>query len=300
MSPNVYDRYLFATTAIRKGLTIFISTPNKKNWFFRKYGEVKDNEEGFVFNSPSSINPYVPPEEIERARKSLPEDVFKQEYLAQFLDTGAGVFRGFYDLIGETYDEPWGSHRYVMGADLAKVNDFTVLTVIDKQTHNVVYWERFNGLDWSLVIKKIANIANKYNKAKLIIDSTGVGNPVTEAIKREAEGLLVEEFKFHTKSKKDLIDKLSIFIENRAIRIPDEPDLLDELDCYACEMTEGGTLKYGAPKGKHDDAVTSLALAVWGLNSPDALEAADDLYKINIKNFLLDDDNEEIIHRTHK
>ncbi len=300
MSPNVYDRYLFATTAIRKGLTIFISTPNKKNWFFRKYGEVKDNEEGFVFNSPSSINPYVPPEEIERARKSLPEDVFKQEYLAQFLDTGAGVFRGFYDLIGETYDEPWGSHRYVMGADLAKVNDFTVLTVIDKQTHNVVYWERFNGLDWSLVIKKIANIANKYNKAKLIIDSTGVGNPVTEAIKREAEGLLVEEFKFHTKSKKDLIDKLSIFIENRAIRIPDEPDLLDELDCYACEMTDGGTLKYGAPKGKHDDAVTSLALAVWGLNSPDALEDADDLYKINIKNFLLDDDNEEIIHRTHK
>lgn len=300
VSPNVYDRYLFATTAIRKGLTIFISTPNKKNWFFRKYGEVKDSEEGFVFNSPSSINPYMPPEEIERARKIVPEDVFKQEYLAQFLDTGAGVFRGFYDLVGETYDEPWGSHRYVMGADLAKVNDFTVLTVIDKQTHNVVYWERFNGLDWSLVIKKIANIANKYNKAKLIIDSTGVGNPVTEAIKREAEGLLVEEFKFHTKSKKDLIDKLSIFIENRAIRIPDEPDLLDELDCYACEMTEGGTLKYGAPKGKHDDAVTSLALAVWGLNSPDALEAADDLYKINIKNFLLDDDNEEIIHRTHK
>jgi len=84
MSPNVYDRYLFATTAIRKGLTIFISTPNKKNWFFRKYAEVKENEEGFVFNSPSSINPYVPPEEIERARKSLPEDVFKQEYLAQF------------------------------------------------------------------------------------------------------------------------------------------------------------------------------------------------------------------------
>ncbi len=304
LSPSVYERYLFATTAIRKGITVFISTPNRKNWFYRKYEEVRDKEDGFVFNSPSSINPYVPLEEIERARQSLPEDVFKQEYLAQFLDTGAGVFRGFYDVIGNTYSEPIGSHRYILGADLAKVNDFTVLTVIDKQTHNVVYWDRFNGLEWGLVIQKIANIANKYNKAKVIIDSTGVGNPVTEAVKREAEGLLIEDFKFASNktssSKKDLVDKLSIYIENKAIRIPNEPELLDELDCYACEMTDSGVMKYSAPQGKHDDAVISLALAVWGLSNPNTIGEADDLYKIDIKNFLLDNEDDDIIHRTHK
>jgi hypothetical protein len=302
MSPNVYERYLFATTAMRKGLVIFISTPNRKNWFYRKYETVKDNEEGFVLNTPSSINPYMPREEIERARKQMPEDMFKQEYLAQFLDTGAGVFRGFNECTIINYkEEPKGSHRYVMGVDLAKIQDFTVITVIDKQTHQVVYWERFNGLEWALITKKVANIANKYNKAKVIIDSTGVGNPVSEAIKREADGLMVEDFKFASNktssSKKDLIDKLSIFIENKAIKIPDEPELLDELDCFACEMTESGIMKYSAPLGKHDDCVISLALAVSGLSNPTPREESDDLFKKELKNILLE---EREPHRTHR
>jgi hypothetical protein len=267
MSPMVYDRYLFATTAMRKGTTIFISTPFKKNWFFRKYKEIQETGDGFTFNSPSSINPHIPVEEIERAKRSLPEDVFKQEYLAEFLDTGAGVFRGFYDITidrKDCYEEPKPEHRYVIGADIAKVNDFTVLTVIDRQNHKVVYWDRFNRIEWDLLIQRITALANKYNRAKVVIDSTGLGNPVTERIQRN--GINVIDFKFATKSKHDLIDKLSIFIEHKGITIPDEPILLDELDCYACEMSETtGALKYSAPIGKHDDAICSLGLAVWDL-----------------------------------
>jgi hypothetical protein len=297
MSPNVYDRYLFATTAMRKGTTIFISTPQRKNWFFRKYGEIKGKEDGFVYNTPSAINPYLPTEEIERAKRSLPTDIFKQEYEAQFLDTGAGVFRGFDDCkIAHYKEEPKGSHRYIMGVDIAKVNDFTVITVIDKQTNSVVYWERFNGLEWPLITAKIVNVARKYNHAKVIIDSTGVGNPVSDTIRREL-GTTPEDFKFAAKSKKDLIDKLSIFIENKSITIPDEIELLDELDCYACEMTEGGTLKYGAPIGKHDDCVMSLGLAVWGLTSMNKKPLADDLFKVELKNMLLEDIP---VHRTHR
>jgi phage FluMu gp28-like protein len=252
---------------MRKGTTIFISTPFKKNWFFRKFKEIKETGDGFTFNSPSSINPHIPVEEIERAKRSLPEDVFKQEYLAEFLDTGAGVFRGFNNIAidkRDCYEDPKPEHRYVIGADIAKVNDFTVLTVIDRQSHKVVYWDRFNRIEWDLVIQRIVALSRKYNSAKVVIDSTGLGNPITERIQRD--GVNVEDFKFASKSKKDLIDKLAIFIEHKGIIIPDEPILLDELDCFACEMSETtGALKYSAPQGKHDDAICSLGLAVWDL-----------------------------------
>lgn len=267
LSPNIYDRYLFATTAMRKGTTIFISTPNKKNWFFRKYKEVEGKEDGFVFRTPSSVNPHLPKEEIERAKNSLPEDVFKQEYLAEFLEVGAGVFRGFTEIVNDNcYEEPKDNHRYIIGVDVARVNDFTVITVIDKQTHKVVYWDRFNKIDWNLIIERITAVSQKYNRAKVIIDSSGVGSPPTEALKRNKVN--AEDFKFSNRSKKDLIDKLSIFIEHKAIFIPNEPTILDELDCYACEMLDSGTIKYGAPIGKHDDCVMSLGLAVWGLVKP--------------------------------
>ena len=43
--------------------------------------------------------------------------------------------------------------------------------------------------------------------------------------------------------------------------------MLDELDCFACEMSEStGTVKYSAPQNKHDDCICSLGLAVWDLN----------------------------------
>lgn len=296
LNPNIYERYLFATTAMRKGTTIFISTPVKKNWFFRKYKEVQEREDGFVWNTPSSINPHLPREEIERAKQILPADVFKQEYEAQFLDAGQGVFRGFMDcVLQDCYEEPIGTHRYIMGVDLAKVNDFTVITIIDKQTHRVVYWDRFNGIEWNLIIERIKSAAKKYNNAKIIIDSTGLGNPITETLKRQ--GLKVEDFKFSSKSKKDLVDKLSIFLEYQSVFIPDEPILLDELDCFACDMTESGVLKYSAPSGKKDDSVMSLGLAVWELQDRNFSPLQEDLFKVELKNMLLE---ERPIHRTRR
>jgi hypothetical protein len=44
-------------------------------------------------HAPTLANPHIAPEEIEEARRSLPERVFAQEYLAQFLEDGGGVFR---------------------------------------------------------------------------------------------------------------------------------------------------------------------------------------------------------------
>ncbi len=265
ISPNVYEQELAATTMTRKGKTIKISSPRgRSNWFYHDFIRVQANENGFVWNAPSSDNPLNTEDEIERLRKMLPVAIFNQEYLATFEVSGTEVFRDVDSIVNEDCkEEPNKEHRYILGVDLAKFNDWTVLTVIDKQTHKVVYWDRFNKINYPFQKDRIVSTSRKYNNAKIIIDSTGVGNPITDDIKRE--NLFVEDYRFTNKSKLELIQKLSLFIEERAIFIPNERVLIDELNNFGMDVTSGGNLIYSAPQGMHDDSVYSLALAVWGL-----------------------------------
>ena len=154
-------------------------------------------------------------------------------------------------------------HRYVMGVDLGKHEDFTVLTVIDKWNNNVVYWDRFKDIEYPFQKKRIKATAERYNNARIIVDSTGVGEPIQEDLARE--GLFVDDFKFTNQSKKELVEKGSIFIEQKNVFIPNKPELIDELKSFGYQLTDAGNVVYKAPQGLHDDAVFSLLLAIWGL-----------------------------------
>lgn len=262
---DVYETYLYPTTSSRKGKTIFISTPFGKNWFYRKWLEVKADNGAFLFSSLDGVT--VDKAEFERARLKLPEGAFKQNYLATFLDSGVSAFRGIREIISkDCYEDVKAERSYVLGVDLAKYNDFTVLCVLDTYSHKLVHFERFNEVSWTLQKGRIVALARRYNHAKVVIDGTGVGDPIAEDLSREM--VLVDNFKLSNPSKEKLIEKLSMFIEQKAILIPDEKILLDELEAFSFEMTDSQNIRYAAPQGFHDDAVIALALAVWGLQDP--------------------------------
>jgi len=263
---NVYESYLYPTTTIRKAKTLFISTPFGKNWFYEKWISAKKAEDGAAFQYTSRDNPFVPPGEWERAKKMLPTMSFDQEYRAVFLSDAAAVFRGVHEIIDPgCLSNVKAGHQYVIGVDIAKHNDFTVITVMDKSVvpHPIVYIDRFNQIDWNLQKARIVNIAKRYNNARIVLDSTSVGSPISDDLKRA--GVHIQDFTFTRKSKPELVEKLTISIEQRKIRIPDNEDLIDELGAYGYKMTESGNVTYSAPIGLHDDMVMSLALAVWPL-----------------------------------
>ena len=262
---SIWNQYLFPTTHDRTGRAIFISTPFGQNWFYQKFLELKEKKSAFHFTSQD--NPYFGKEELERARKSLPERVFLQEYLASFLPEAASLFRGVDEIVSEDcLEEPKPGHFYILGVDLGRYEDFTVLTVVDRETNKVVYFERFQKIDFPFQKTRIISVSRKYNLAKIIIDSTTLGSPIAEDLKRE--GMIVEDYTFSGQSKIKLIEKLMIFIEQKAITIPPIPELIEELKVYSYELSERGNVTYSAPKGFKDDCVISLALAVWGLTSP--------------------------------
>jgi len=276
LAPMTYERELAATTMTRKGRTIFISTPKGKNWFWLKYLQVKGNDDGFVYNAPSSDNELNTAEELDKIKRTVPEGLWRQEYQAQFVDSGTELFKSEHikEITNEPkdcYEPPRFDHRYVLGVDLGKSLDWTVLTMVDKQSNKVVYWERYQKIDWVLNKDRIVSAAKKYNNARIIIDATGNGSPIVDMLTRS--GLMVDAFVFTGsnartgKSKMDLLDKLSIYIQERGILIPNEQQLIDELEAFGQEVTDSGNIVYSAPTGMHDDCVCSLALSVWGLFS---------------------------------
>jgi len=249
------------------GKAIIISTPKSLNWFHGLYQRGQDplypDYQSFKF--PTSANPFIEESEIAEVRESLPGDVFQQEYLAAFLEGGGTVFRNVKSCIKESFrhDTIPEGRSYVIGFDLAKHQDFSVIVVLDSEYNHVVYFDRFNRIDYSVQVARVEEIAKQYNNAKIILDSTGVGDPILESVK--ALGLDADGFLFTNTSKQQLIEHLAVQLERQLISFPEIQVLINELMAYQYELSRAGNMKYNAPSGQHDDCVIALALASWGV-----------------------------------
>jgi hypothetical protein len=246
------------------GKGIFTGTPKGKNWGFQLFTRGQDPSQpdykSFAFSS--YTNPYLDPKEIDEFKRDMPELAYRQEILAEFLDDIGSVFRGIRNCISGVLEEPQPGKHYVLGVDVAKHVDFTVIIILDDTGH-LVYFDRFSQIEWPFQEKRIADASRKYNNARILIDSTGAGDPPYDHLRRQ--NVPIEGYKFTNASKKDLIENLSIAIDNKAVSYPDIPVLLSELGLYGYKISPAGVTSYNAPEGYHDDSVIALALACWQL-----------------------------------
>ncbi len=260
---DVWEEVVRPAVSDTGGRVMFISTPKGKNWFYELHTRGQDtlHPDFRSWTWPTADNPKVPAEDIEQARQSLPVDVFKQEYLAEFLDNNAGVFRNVKACLGAVREAPVAGQSYFGGLDLARLTDFTVLTILDGDGRQV-FWDRFNLLDWAVQKQRIITTCQRYG-AQLLLDSTGIGDPIYDDLMRA--GLNVSGYKFTNESKKKLIEGLMLAFEQTRIRVLDEAVQTNELDIFEYTIGQSGIVRYSAPEGYHDDCVIALALAVWSL-----------------------------------
>ena len=261
---EAWEQALRPALSDTKGSALFISTPKSYNWFHEMFakGQMPEETEIKSWQFPTAASPFVDAEEIEKAKKSLPQIVFRQEYLAEFIDEAGSVFRGVNECISGELEEPIQGNEYVVGADLAKFQDFSVLVVMDVESKQVVAFERFNELSWEFQKSKILALAKKYNAARIVLDASGLGSPIYDDLCRSHVN--VEAFKFTNESKSQLIESLSIAIEQRLLSFPSIPELVSELHVFGFEVLPSGRMRYCAPGHLHDDCVISLALAWHG------------------------------------
>jgi len=183
------------------------------------------------------------------------------------MDSEGVVFRNVDELSTLEIEEPIPSAKYSMGVDLAKYRDFTVVSVMRGKKQ--VYIERFNKIDWALQKSRIMYTAQRYNDAEVMIDSTGVGDPIFEDLNRM--GLNILAYQLNTRSKRELIDNLIVLMDKKEVQLLNHAVQKAELKAYEYELTSGGNLRMNAPEGKHDDTVIALALSLMRSPEPTAL-----------------------------
>lgn len=277
-------------TARKAGIKIFmISTPRgKKHWTYKVFLKGQDAKDTtyLSFQQPFTLNPYHNKTQAAIV-KDIPEWLYRQEYLAEFIEDGDGVFRGVEHVIFGDYitfptqNQEWAAQlkdvtikgiekdyvilaenrRYVVGLDLAKSIDYTVLWGMCLDTGECVYYRRFNKTDYREVLKMAADTCARLNHAELIFDATGVGAGLADMFNNY--DVTAHAFTFTNESKNDIINRLALAIEHQEIKIPNIQTITNELSVYTYTLTRTNKISYNAPAGFHDDIVCALALANW-------------------------------------
>lgn len=244
------------------GWAWFIGTPKGKNHLYDFYNRgVKPGGEWKSWRLQASTSGVIPYNELAAAKESMSEAMFNQEFECDFLEGEGQVFRNVRAVATAVPSKPIEGRLYVIGADLAKVQDYTALVVYDRMDNSQVYQERIKTLEWPFQKKKIQALAQHYNNAIVAIDATGIGDPIADDLLRAR--VAVEPIKISSTMKKELIEKLSIWIEQETLKMLPIGETLLEFDNFTYEIGPSGRVRYGAPQGYHDDIVIAHALAVW-------------------------------------
>jgi hypothetical protein len=265
LKPTIWEGHLSQRLIDRKGWALLISTPRGKGWFYELWrrGQNGAEPDHDSWNAPSWTNPHLDPQVIEAERGRLPERVFRQEYGGEFLEGSGAVFRYVRECATGEWCDPVEGECYYAGLDLAKVEDYTVLVIMDGR-RQVVFADRFHRLDWGTQIGRIEAALYRYHHAVVACDTTGVGEPIFESLR--AHGVRAQPVPFTQRSKTALVNALAQDFEQRQITLPRPelwPEGIDELEAFEYAVTDTGTVRTGAPYGCHDDCVIALALANW-------------------------------------
>lgn len=249
---------LRSTLTATNGPCKFIgNVKGKKNWGYRLGLRAKQGDENYQYFKITAYDAAAEShltrmtlEEIEQAKRDLPEHVFRELYLAEHSEDGSNPFGT--EHINSCIKPISLLPPVCFGIDLAKSFDHTVIVGLDTNG-DICHFNRFQK-DWA---QTKAEIVRTVGRIPTLIDSTGVGDAIAEDLQRELQ--MVEGFKFSSMSKQQLMEGLCAGLQQRKTSVLDGVHK-DEMEAFEYEYTRTG-VRYTAPQGVHDDTVCAHALA---------------------------------------
>ena len=257
----INEAILPTLTAIGKKCFI-ISTPKGKNWFYNYY--IRGNQENktyISFKGRSVDNPYADQDFIKQQHLSLPEDIYRQEYLAEFTDAGSEVFRGLDQVCLLDKFETTSRDKCFFGIDTGLSNDFSALS-IQNEAGRVLYMEKRNGENITDIANHFLSVLSRFNIIGGYVETNGIGAAMYDLIKpkqRKATGFTTTQ-----DSKTTIVRGMIEDIEQENIELPSKefyPDLYKEMTLYTYKLGSNGKLSFTHPNGEHDDLVDALMLS---------------------------------------
>lgn len=302
----------------RRGRRIAISSPTSVKWFMRDFdigqangfhyeftGEPADGckyagrQVRFVRNAvqpdpdsadyfsvriPTHANPRLSVRDLARAERKMPERLFRQDFLAEFVGKTGTVFRDFESRLipqNEALRVGHPGRLYALGWDPARTMDWSVVSVWDFTARRQVFMDRFRG-DWEYQYGRVVATCYRFNAPYVAVDATGKGDAVAENLKvkniqagdpafratypRGQFARLIEPVTTYSNAeKRALVESFQAAVENGDARMLDYPEQTQEHRLFEYDESETTkVVRYGAPKGFHDDTVMANTLA-WRL-----------------------------------
>ena len=147
---------------------LMISTPKGRNHFYNWY--LKEDVVSMKF--PLTECPYVNQDLVEEAKNSLPPELFKQEFLAEFVDSSNDVFVGIDNVsIVSAYTRGNNQEAFI-GIDTGLSDDMSVLTIISPMGR-VLHIESINKENLNTVATRFSSIMANY---KIVVVSISLIN----------------------------------------------------------------------------------------------------------------------------
>lgn len=261
-----------STLTFTQGLWRLIgNVKGRKNEFYRMAQIAKSGAENYRYTKITAYDAVaagvLPAEEIEDAKALLPEPIFRELYLAEPGEDGGNPFGlssilrciqpDWYTPEMDPLGNPVGCEA--IGIDLGKAQDYTAVIALD-DAGNTLYWDNFRT-NWQDTIDSLASvIRNLSPSGPVLVDSTGVGDPILENLQIACPGYMISGFKFSQQSKQQVMEGLASAIQHEELSFP-AGEIVDQLESYEYTVTQSMRVLYSAPEGVHDDLVAAMALA---------------------------------------
>lgn len=274
----IKDEVIFNTfpfVDVHKAPILLTSTPKfRTGVFYDYYVNGINHEPGFhsydVCKYDTSA--LLSPERLEMYRRSVAPQIFKSEFLGEFLDTVSELFGDIKKLCGKVITP---SNEIVMGVDwsngaMDKGGDPDETAVCIMNGHRqLVKIDSFSDKDSIQTIDYLITMIKTYNVKKVVCETNSMGATYINLLKRKIASLGIKcqviEFTTSNESKREIIEDLQIHCQNGTIQLIEDNKLMLQMMSYMVEKTPTGKITYNGSVGIHDDCVIALALSLWGL-----------------------------------
>lgn len=238
---------------------LFISTPKGKNYLYDYFLKSNSNEMWSSFRYSTYDSPLANPEIINMFKETLPEKLFQQEVMADFVDSSS-IFNNINEvMVLDAINSPKAGSTYYAGVDIGLITDATVLTIINEEGNLVKYY-RWVGVESPELIQKIYEINYEWKFKKILIENNNQGLPIIQELKRRMNNL--GEFNTNASTKPEMINRLIHLFNMKEIKLVKDEYFKTELEAFIFKQKPSGNLQFLADNGFHDDCVMSLAIAV--------------------------------------
>ncbi len=165
-----------------QGTADFIGTPKKENPNLRRLEkQAETDREWEAFHFSSWDNPSLPREELEKAKKEMDKDTYRQEIMGEYVENAGSLFKytALIDLFSNTVDKD--NNRFLIVDIADDGSDKTIFSFWNAlELYRVELFERLNTEG---IISQIREYAaeDRIPYSKVLVDAIGVGAGVASS-----------------------------------------------------------------------------------------------------------------------